>query len=177
MKYKATIMDENAVKRAVKRIAHEILERNGGSDGLYIVGIRRRGVPLAQMIARDIEEIEGVCVPVGQLDIKLYRDDLTSVSQEPVVDKTCGLSDVTGKRIVLADDVIFTGRTVRAALDAVMSRGRPERVQLAVLIDRGHRELPIKGDFVGKNVPTSRQEMVYVKLPPFESETSVEIYE
>lgn len=177
MKYKATIMDENAVKRAVKRIAHEILERNGGSDGLYIVGIRRRGVPLAQMIARDIEEIEGVCVPVGQLDIKLYRDDLTSASPEPVVDKTCGLSDVTGKRIVLADDVIFTGRTVRAALDAVMSRGRPERVQLAVLIDRGHRELPIKGDFVGKNVPTSRQEMVYVKLPPFESETSVEIYE
>ena len=177
MKYKATIMDENAVKRAVKRIAHEILERNGGSDGLYIVGIRRRGVPLAQMIARGIEEIEGACVPVGQLDIKLYRDDLTSVSPEPVVDKACGLSDVTGKRIVLADDVIFTGRTVRAALDAVMSRGRPERDQLAVLIDRGHRELPIKGDFVGKNVPTSRQEMVYVKLPPFESETSVEIYE
>ena len=177
MKYKAEIMDESAVMRALKRVSHEILEKNGGCKEICIVGIKRRGVSVANIIADNIRQIEGTRPPVGELDIKLYRDDLSKVAEDPVVSDKQSLFDVTDKTVVLADDVIYTGRTVRAALDAVMNFGRPAKIQLAVLVDRGHRELPIKGDFVGKNVPTSKQERVAVKIPPFESETSVELYE
>lgn len=177
LKYKAEIMDESAVMRALKRVSHEILEKNGGCGEICIVGIKRRGVSVANIIADNIEQIEGTRPPVGELDIKLYRDDLSKMADDPVVSDKQSLFDVTDKTVVLADDVIYTGRTVRAALDAVMKFGRPAKIQLAVLVDRGHRELPIKGDFVGKNVPTSKQERVAVKIPPFESETSVELYE
>lgn len=170
-------MDESAVMRALKRVSHEILEKNGGCKEICIVGIKRRGVSVANIIADNIRQIEGTRPPVGELDIKLYRDDLSKVAEDPVVSDKQSLFDVTDKTVVLADDVIYTGRTVRAALDAVMNFGRPAKIQLAVLVDRGHRELPIKGDFVGKNVPTSKQERVAVKIPPFESETSVELYE
>lgn len=170
-------MDESAVMRALKRVSHEILEKNGGCKEICIVGIKRRGVSVANIIADNIKQIEGTRPPVGELDIKLYRDDLSKVADDPVVSDKQSLFDVTDKTVVLADDVIYTGRTVRAALDAVMNFGRPAKIQLAVLVDRGHRELPIKGDFVGKNVPTSKQERVAVKIPPFESETSVELYE
>lgn len=177
MKYKATVMDSDTVGRALKRIAHEIVEKNGGCDGLCIMGIKTKGVPLARMIADNISSIDGVNVDVGELDIKHYRDDLTQPSDDPVVCPVENAIDVAGKNVVLVDDVIYTGRTVRAAMDAVMSLGRPARIMLAVLVDRGHRELPIKGDFVGKNVPTSRQERISVKLPPFDDEISVELYE
>lgn len=170
-------MDESAVMRALKRVSHEILEKNGGCKEICIVGIKRRGVSVANIIADNIKQIEGTRPPVGELDIKLYRDDLSKVADDPVVSDKQSLFDVTDKTVVLADDVIYTGRTVRAALDAVMNFGRPAKIQLAVLVDRGHRELPIKGDFVGKNVPTSKQERVAVKIPPFESETSVELFE
>ncbi len=177
MKYKATVMDSDAVGRALKRIAHEIVEKNGGCAGLCIMGIKTKGVPLAKMIAENIAGIEGACVDVGELDIKHYRDDLTKPSDDPVVCPVENMIDVAGKNVILVDDVIYTGRTVRAAMDAVMSLGRPARIMLAVLVDRGHRELPIKGDFVGKNVPTSRQERISVKLPPYDDEVSVELFE
>lgn len=177
MKYKSTVMDGDAVKRALKRISHEILEKNGGCDNLCVVGIKRRGVPLAQMIADNIYSIEGKKVPVGKLDINLYRDDLSEVSKDPVVSKSEIDFSINEKCVVLVDDVIYTGRTVRAALDALRDFGRPSKIQLAVLCDRGHRELPIKGDYVGKNVPTSKMEQIAVKLPPYENETLVDIYE
>ncbi len=180
IKYKSTVMDKDAVLRAVKRISHEIIEKNNGTDNLCIIGIKRRGVPLAELIAENIRKIEGVDLETGKLDIKLYRDDLTKISEDATispVDSSDISFDITGKNIVLVDDVIFTGRTVRAALDAIMQFGRPAKIQLAVLVDRGHRELPIKGDFVGKNIPTSRKEQIAVKLPPFEENISVDIYE
>ena len=175
MELKATVMDSDAIKRAVRRISHEIAEKNVGCENLCLVGIKRRGVPLAQMIADNIGDIEGVRPPVGKLDIKLYRDDLSEMSAEPLVTSSEIDFDITGKCVVLVDDVIYTGRTVRAALDAVMKFGRPSRIQLAVLIDRGHRELPIKGDFIGKNVPTSRLERIEVSIPPFETEMCVRL--
>jgi pyrimidine operon attenuation protein/uracil phosphoribosyltransferase len=158
-------MDEMGMKRALTRIAHEIIERNKGVKNVAIIGIRRRGGPLAQRLALRIEDIEGIKIPVGILDITLYRDDLTTLAQQPQVHRTEVNFDINGKRLVLVDDVLYTGRTIRAALDALIDLGRPECIQLAVLIDRGHRELPIKADFIGKNVPTSRQENieVYVK--------------
>ncbi len=177
MKYKATVMDSDAIVRALKRIAHEIVEKNGGCEGLCIMGIKTKGVPLAKMIAENIAGIEGARVDVGELDIKHYRDDLTKPSDDPIVCPVENMIDVAGKNVILVDDVIYTGRTVRAAMDAVMSLGRPARIMLAVLVDRGHRELPIKGDFVGKNVPTSRSERIMVKLPPFDNEVSVELFE
>lgn len=174
--FKATLMDETAVLRALKRISHEIVEKNGGIGELAIVGIKRRGVPLAEIIARNIKEIEGKEVPVGVVDITFYRDDLKLVSDEPVLgDADLGF-DVTGKTIILVDDVLYTGRTARAAMEAIMKAGRAAAIRFAVLIDRGHRELPIRGDFVGKNVPTSKTERISVKIPPIDDITAVELY-
>ncbi len=157
-------MSAEEMRRALMRLAHEVLERNAGAQELALVGIRARGVPLAQRLSRMIAEIEGTEVPVGALDITLYRDDLAIRPDHPVVRRTEIPFSVDGLSIVLVDDVLYTGRTVRAALDALMDLGRPRRIQLAVLIDRGHRELPIRADFVGKNVPTARDEEVLVHL-------------
>ncbi|HEX2945762.1 MAG TPA: bifunctional pyr operon transcriptional regulator/uracil phosphoribosyltransferase PyrR [Clostridia bacterium] len=161
---KAEIMDESGIMRAVTRIAHEIIEKNKGIDNVYLIGIQRRGVPLAKLIASKIREVEGKEVPVGILDITFYRDDLSMLSEHPVVNGTEINFPVTDKVVVLVDDVIYTGRTVRSAIDALMDIGRPRMIQLAILIDRGHRELPIRADYVGKNVPTSKTEVVNVKL-------------
>lgn len=175
MEEKARIMDEAAINRALIRISHEIIERNKGIEGLALVGIRRRGIPLAYRLAEYISSIEGVNIPVGILDITLYRDDLSSMASQPIVHKTEIPFDITDKKIVLVDDVIFTGRTARAALDALADMGRAQRIQLAVLIDRGHRELPIRADFIGKNVPTSKSEIVQVNLQEIDGENSVVI--
>lgn len=172
---KAEIMDAAAMRRALLRIAHEIGEANKGVGNVALVGIRTRGIPLARRLAKLIHQVEGVECPVGALDITLYRDDLASISYQPVVQKTEIPFDVTGKSIVLVDDVLYTGRTVRAALDALMDHGRPARIQLAVMVDRGHRELPIRADYVGKNVPTSRHEVVSVRLLETDSEERVVI--
>ena len=174
--FKATLMDEAAVLRALKRISHEIVEKNGGVQNLAIVGIKRRGVPLARIIAENIREIEGVQVPVGVADITFYRDDLENISEEPMLGGTDFGFDVTGKTVILVDDVLYTGRTARAAMEAVMKAGRAAAIRLAILIDRGHRELPIRGDFVGKNVPTSKSERIAVKIPPTDDITAVELY-
>ena len=159
-----TIMSEADIRRALVRIAHEISERNQGVQDLVLVGMRTRGVPLARRLAQTLRELEGVGVPLGELDITLYRDDLTLHSLQPVVRRTDIPVNITGKRVILVDDVLYTGRSVRAALDAVIDFGRPQSIQLAVLVDRGHRELPIRPDFVGKNLPTSRDEEVRVLL-------------
>ena len=161
---KTVIMDSEGIRRALTRISHEIVERNKGVDNIVIVGIRTRGVPIAERIAANIEHIEDKKPPVGVLDITLYRDDLSSLSYQPIVHQTELPVDITGKTIVPVDDVLYTGRTIRAALDAIIDMGRPKAIQLAVLIDRGHRELPIRADFVGKNVPTSSKETVSVQL-------------
>ena len=159
---KARVMDANDVRRAITRIAHEILERNGGVDGLALVGIQTRGAFLARRVAAEIRSIEDVDVPVGILDITLYRDDLQTVADQPVVNESDIPFDIQGKTLILVDDVLYTGRTVRAALDEIVDFGRPKSVQLAVVVDRGHRELPIRADYVGKNVPTSDTEAVAV---------------
>ena len=161
---KAKILDEEGIRRILLRITHEILERNKTTSDLAVVGIRTRGAYLAQRIANLIEEFDKVKVPLGILDITLYRDDLTLLSVQPIVHKTEIDFDISDKKIILVDDVLFTGRTVRCALDALVDFGRPKLIQLAVLIDRGHRELPIRADYVGKNVPTSLKENVNVKL-------------
>ena len=161
---KTSIMDEDGIRRALIRIAHEITEKNRGVDNVALVGIRTRGVPLAARIAEEIRKIENVEVPTGSLDITLYRDDLTTMGYNPVIHGTEIDFDVTGKHIVLVDDVLYTGRTIRAALDALIDMGRPKSIQLAVLIDRGHGELPIRADYAGKNVPTSRRETIEVAL-------------
>ncbi|HBX23830.1 MAG TPA: bifunctional pyr operon transcriptional regulator/uracil phosphoribosyltransferase PyrR [Desulfotomaculum sp.] len=163
-KQKARIMDSDGIRRVITRIAHEIIERNKGTGDLVLIGIRRRGVPLARRLADKIKEIEGSLVPVGVLDITLYRDDLTTMGHQPIVRQTEVTFSIDGKRVVLVDDVLFTGRTIRAALDAIIDLGRPRYIQLAALVDRGHRELPIRADYVGKNVPTSRREEVAVRL-------------
>jgi pyrimidine operon attenuation protein/uracil phosphoribosyltransferase len=161
---KARLMDADAIHRALVRIAHEILERNKGLEGLALVGIRTRGAVLAQRLAREIEAIDRHPVPVGVLDITLYRDDLSRIAPNPVVHATDIAFDVTDLNVILVDDVLFTGRTIRSALNALSDLGRPQTIQLAVLVDRGHRELPIRADYVGKNVPTSRREQVQVRL-------------
>lgn len=170
----AAVMSPADIRRAVVRIAHEIVEHNRGTEDLVFVGMRTRGVPLAHRIAAAIFEFEGEQMPVGTLDIGLYRDDLTergpSVNIQP-----SDLPDIAGKRVVLCDDVLFTGRTVRAALDALIDYGRPRRIQLAVLVDRGHRELPIRADFVGKNIPTSRGDDVQVRLDETDGEEYVRV--
>ena len=174
--YKATLMDEAAVGRALRRISHEIVEKNGGAENLCLIGIRRRGVPLAEIIAENIRSIEGTSVPVGSLDITFYRDDLSAENPDPVLNAQDIPFDLTGKSVILVDDVLYTGRTVRAALEALPKYGRASSIRLAILVDRGHRELPIRGDFVGKNVPTSHTEHIRVKLPPFETVTAVELF-
>ncbi len=158
------ILDADDVRRALIRIAHEIVERNGGTDDLVLVGVRTRGVPLARRLAALVEQHEAASVPVGSLDITYYRDDLTPLAHAPIVKRTDAMPDVANRTVVLVDDVLFTGRTIRAALDALIDQGRPRAVRLAVLVDRGHRELPIRPDHVGKNLPTSGDELVHVRL-------------
>jgi pyrimidine operon attenuation protein/uracil phosphoribosyltransferase len=171
------LLDERAVNRALVRIAHEIVEELGGTDALVLVGIQRRGVQLAETIRAEIRKFEGVEPPLGSLDITLYRDDLQQVAEQPVVHRTDLPFDVTGKVLVLVDDVLYTGRTIRAALDAIADFGRPRRILLAVLVDRGHREIPIRADFVGKNVPTSKKEVIGVKLAEIDGVDCVVIKE
>ena len=161
---KNVIMDDKAMRRAIVRISHEIIERNKGVENIVLVGIRTRGVPIAERLAATIKDIENVEVPVGMLDITLYRDDLSTSAYNPIIHGTEIDVDLNGKSIILVDDVLYTGRTIRAALDAVIDMGRPRAIQLAVLIDRGHRELPIRADFAGKNVPTSHKEAITVFL-------------
>ncbi len=183
MKIKAEIMTGEQVHRALKRMSHEILERNSGAEDVVLLGIRRRGIPLAKEIAKNIRNIEGVEVPVGELDITFYRDDLTgneAVMSDPVINSERPENVpflIEGKTVVLVDDVIFTGRTTRAALDACSSYGRAAQIQLAVLIDRGHRELPIRADYVGKNVPTSRQEHISVQVKEIDGQDGVKLLE
>lgn len=164
MKLKKKIIDSDGIRRALTRIAHEIIEKNKGTDDLVLIGIRTRGVPLAQRIARRIKAIEKTEIAVGTLDITLYRDDLSMVAQQPIVHKTEINFNIDAKKVILVDDVLYTGRTVRAALDALIDIGRPKAIQLAILVDRGHRELPIRPDYVGKNLPTSEEEVVDVNL-------------
>ncbi|MBE6101290.1 MAG: bifunctional pyr operon transcriptional regulator/uracil phosphoribosyltransferase PyrR [Selenomonas ruminantium] len=174
---KAVLMDGEAMRRSLVRISHEIVEKNKGVENIVLVGIRTRGVPIAERLADAIEKIEGTRPPVGVLDITLYRDDLSTLAYQPVVRTTELPVDISGKIVVLVDDVLYTGRTIRAALDAVIDMGRPTTIQLAVLIDRGHRELPIRADFVGKNVPTSSHEVVSVQLDTIDGEEKVVIKE
>jgi len=169
------IMTADEIRRATVRISHEIVEKQAGTAGLALVGIQRRGVPLAQRIAESIDEHEGVRLPVGALDITFYRDDLSMIAQQPVVKGTDLPFDLNGLTIVLVDDVLYTGRTIRAAMDALVDFGRPQAIRLAVLVDRGHRELPIRADHVGKNVPTSREEVVRVHLAETDGTDGVEI--
>ncbi|MDR1472360.1 MAG: bifunctional pyr operon transcriptional regulator/uracil phosphoribosyltransferase PyrR [Synergistaceae bacterium] len=173
MREKARIMDAQAMQRAMQRIAHEIIEKNKGTDNVVLIGIQRRGVPIARQLARNIGQVEGAGVPTGMLDITFYRDDLSLLAEHPVINGTDIPFSITGKDVVLTDDVLFTGRTTRAAMDAIMEVGRARTIQLAVLIDRGHRELPVRADFVGKNVPTSRGELIAVKIPPYDQESRV----
>lgn len=177
MKIKANLFDENAIRRAIVRIAHEIIEKNPDTSNLSVVGIKTRGVPIAERLAEAIFKIEGTKIPVGTLDISFYRDDLTLVEGDSPIVKDEPDFSITGKNIVLVDDVIYTGRTVRAALDAILSKGRASKIQLAVLVDRGHRELPIRADFVGKNVPTSRSEIIKVNIKETDGFDSIELYE
>ena len=158
------LLNSSDIERAIVRIAHEIVERNKGAKNIAFVGIKTRGVPLAQRLAGIIKDMESVNAPVGSLDITLYRDDVSSLSFQHIVQQTDVPFDITNKQLILVDDVFYTGRSIRAALDALMDLGRPETIQLAVLIDRGHRELPIRADFVGKNIPTSRDEEIKVYL-------------
>jgi len=176
LKEKAEIIDAEGLRRIITRIAHEIVERNHGVSDLVMIGIRRRGVPLAARIASKIDEFEGRPPVLGSLDITLYRDDLSTVAHQPVVGSN-DIPDVKGKVVVVVDDVLYTGRTVRAALDAIIDFGRPRSIQLAVVVDRGHRELPIRADYVGKNVPTSKREVIGVKLSELDGVDSVVIKE
>ena len=174
---KNVIMDSEAIRRALVRIAHEIIEKNKGVEDVVIVGIRTRGVPLAQRIDAEINAIENCEMTVGMLDITLYRDDLSTLGYNPVVHGTDINFDLSGKHVVLVDDVLYTGRTIRAALDAVIDMGRPKTIQLAVLVDRGHKELPIRADYVGKNVPTSQKETIEVVLNEIDGTDEVYIGE
>ena len=171
------LMEAEEIRRSVTRIAHEILERNKGGEDVVLVGIAARGDDLARRLATELERIEGVKVPVGALDITFYRDDIGLRAEAPEVHETRISFDITGKEVVLVDDVLFTGRTIRAALDALVDFGRPDAIQLAVLVDRGHRELPIRADFVGKNVPSSSRERVKVYFEPTDGRDAVEILE
>ena len=172
---KAELMDDAAVRRAITRISHEIVEKNKGTDDLLLVGIRRRGMPLARMIAENIKNIEGTLLSCGELDIKFYRDDISPEHRDPTVTPSKLPFNVADKRIVIIDDVMFTGRTARAAIEAIFAMGRPRCIQLAVLIDRGHRELPIRADYVGKNVPTSKSEIISVHVPEYDGELCVKL--
>jgi len=173
----ARILDEAEIRRAVTRIAHEILEHNHGASGVVVVGIANRGDDLARRLAAEIERIEGATLPVGVLDITFYRDDIGMRAEAPEVHETRIDFDITGRTVVLVDDVLYTGRTIRAALDALVDFGRPTAIQLAVLVDRGHRELPIRADYVGTNVPTRRDEDVSVRLKELDGEDAVVVEE
>ena len=177
MLVKAELMTAEDMNRALKRISHQIIEHNHGAKNIVLLGIKRRGVPLAQRLAKNILAIEGVTVPVGELDITLYRDDLTEIQPDPVIHPSRIDFDINGKDVILVDDVLYTGRTVRAALDAAAKHGRAATIQLAVLIDRGHRELPIRADYVGKNVPTSTMEIISVKLAETDGEDAADLLE
>lgn len=179
MNEKAIVLDEQAIRRALTRIAHEIIEKNKGIEDCVLIGIRTRGIFLANRLAERISQIEGKSVEVGELDITLYRDDLskTAADGEPVVKGSDVPAGITDKKVILIDDVLYTGRTVRAALDALIDIGRPAQIQLAVLVDRGHRELPIRADFVGKNVPTASSERISVSLTEVDRKDQVSILE
>lgn len=177
MKLKANLLDEKAVKRSLIRISHEIIEKNKGVEELVLVGIKRRGYPLAKRIAENIYNIEGVEVPVGYVDISLYRDDIKEINDSPEVNHIDLGVAVKGKKVIIVDDVLYTCRTVRAAIDAVIDAGRPQQIQLAVLIDRGHKELPIRADYVGKNIPTSKSEIIAVEIIEMDGVDSVKIFE
>lgn len=176
MELKAVLMDENTVRRCVMRISHEITEKNKGTEDIVLFGIRRRGMPIAKMIQQNLKVIEGVEVPCDELDIRFYRDDLTIEHIDPKVSETTHLFNVTDKKVVIVDDVLYTGRTVRAAIEAIFNLGRPKSIQLAILIDRGHREIPIRADYVGKNIPTSKTELIKVCVPEYDGECKVELY-
>ena len=173
MKESVVLMDEAAVNRAITRISHEIIEKNAGLDNIALIGIQRRGVPMAKLIRKNLEEIEGVKVPLGILDITFYRDDLSTLSAHPVVNGTDVPFDMNGKKVILVDDVLFTGRTIRSAIDNIFDMGRPACVQLAIMVDRGHRQLPIRADYVGKNVPTSIHESIAVSFDEVDGKTDV----
>ncbi|OCA85514.1 bifunctional pyr operon transcriptional regulator/uracil phosphoribosyltransferase [Bacillus sp. FJAT-27225] len=179
MGQKAVVLDEQAIRRALTRIAHQIIEKNKGIEDCVLVGIRTRGIYLAERLAEKIQQIEGKDIAFGELDITLYRDDLTKKTedQEPLVKGSDIPSGVTDKKVIMVDDVLFTGRTVRAGMDAVMDLGRPAQIQLAVLVDRGHRELPIRADYVGKNIPTSSSERIKVELSEIDGQDQVSIHE
>ncbi len=179
MTEKAEILDDKAIGRAITRIAHEIIERNKGIDNCILVGIKTRGAFIAKRLAEKIEQIEGKAILMGELDITLYRDDLSQKypGQEPLVQQVDIAHSIKGKKVILVDDVLYTGRTVRAAMDAVMDLGRPAQIQLAVLIDRGHRELPIRSDYVGKNIPTSSEERIVVEMTESDATDRVTINE
>ena len=177
LKEKAKLMSSDDLNRVIKKIAHEMVEQNKGTENMILVGIHRRGVYLARRIQKIIEEIEGVKVPCGELDITLYRDDLTMLFEQPMVHSTRMPQDISGKNIFLVDDVLYTGRTVRAALEALVDLGRPSSVKLAVIIDRGHKELPIHPDICGKNVPTSKNEVIEVKVTELDGKDEVVICE
>ncbi|MCC3645618.1 MULTISPECIES: bifunctional pyr operon transcriptional regulator/uracil phosphoribosyltransferase PyrR [Bacillaceae] len=176
---KAIVLDDQAIRRALTRIAHEIIEKNKGIENCILIGIRTRGIYLANRLAERIEQIEGAKIDVGELDITLYRDDLTkkTENQEPLVKGSDVPKDINDQKVILIDDVLYTGRTVRAALDALIDIGRPSQIQLAVLVDRGHRELPIRADYVGKNIPTSSSEKIVVELKEVDENDQVSIYE
>ena len=177
MKLRSQLMDEADMSRALKRMAHEISEHNHGCQNVVFLGIKRRGVPLAIEMAKHINEFENIEVPVGTIDITLYRDDLSEISSRPVISESYIPFDLAKKHVVMVDDVLYTGRTARAALDAISNIGRAATIQFAVLIDRGHRELPIRPDYVGKNVPTSKNEIVSVQIGEFDGQTCVNLYE
>lgn len=177
MKIKSELLDEVAVQRTLTRIAHEIIEKNKGVEDIVLIGIKRRGYPLAKRIADLIQKFERASVEIGSVDITFYRDDLTSLNEQPIIiDENLGV-DIINKKVILVDDVLYTGRTARAAIEAIIHHGRPQLIQLAVLIDRGHRELPIRADYVGKNIPTSKEELVSVELLEVDGLDSVKIYE
>lgn len=167
------LLDETAINRAITRIAHEIIEANKGANDIVLVGIETRGVPLAKLLANKIKSIENIQVPVEKVNITYYRDDLEKKAPQPITGESNIVSEVSGKTVILVDDVIYTGRTVRAAMDAIMDLGRPSYIRLAALIDRGHRELPIRPDFIGKNIPTSKKEIVHVHLSEIDGENKV----
>ena len=177
MHLKASLLDENAIRRALTRLSHEIIEKNKGVEDIVLVGIKRRGYPLAERLSEIIEKFEGVKIPVASVDITLYRDDLTNVSDTPNLNDPKIDVDIRGKKVIIVDDVLYTCRTARAAIDAIMDQGRPEFIQLAVLVDRGHKELPIRADYVGKNIPTSKDEIIKVQIKEIDGTDSVEIYE
>ena len=173
MRVKSQILDETGMNRALMRISHEIIEKNKGTDNLCLVGVKRRGEPLAKIIQKNIAAIENADVPCGVVDITFYRDDLSRVAESPVLHENDLPFSVEGKKIVIVDDVLYTGRTARAAIEAIFRLGRPQSIQLTALIDRGHRELPIRADFVGKNIPTSHAESIQVMIPPYDEKACV----